>query len=377
MARDAMTAPAGPTTALTTTVITKRTSPSPRPIPSVTARIARPTSTSPGTKTLKTSVGVTANRISGKTVAPTRPTTTSRTDSGRTSRRATTATAVAMAKSATATSSGGAVRLVEKIEQVDHARLGASPSQPCLDLHQAAGIGGDDDLRVRSQDVRDLAVQERAREIRLRDVVGARTSAAHVGLHERNELEAGDRREQRPRLHAHALAVEKVTRIVICRASVDRSGHHAEAEVTQVLGRIAHTACEPHRAIGPRRVVLQEPAVLLHRGSAPGSVHDDRVRFRLLERHNVPAGQRTAPLAFSSMRVERAAARLLADDDHLDPISREHARRRRVRRPERAAHDTTAEHRHARSPFADGRDDPLRALRAGLVGNEVQKLGEP
>src|SRR5437764_12622551 len=87
-------------------------------------------------------------------------------------------------------------------------------AQPALYLHQAPGIRGHHGVSAGAQDVRDLPLQDRAREVGLRDVIGPGAAAAPVRLLERDDLETGYRRKQRAWLLADLLTVQQVTRIV-------------------------------------------------------------------------------------------------------------------------------------------------------------------
>src|SRR5205085_4500917 len=108
-------------------------------------------------------------------------------------------------------------------------------------------------------------------ELGLRDVVGARAAAAPIRLHERNERELRDRREQRTRLHADALAVDEVARIVVCRREVQGPGRLAEADRGEIFRRVLHPRAEALASLRPLRLVLEKPAVLLQvRAAARG-----------------------------------------------------------------------------------------------------------
>src|SRR2546430_10814568 len=61
------------------------------------------------------------------------------------------------------------------------AHVGPCVSQAALDLHEAAGVRGDDGVRAGTHDVRDLSLEDRSREVGLRDVV--RPSASRSEEH--------------------------------------------------------------------------------------------------------------------------------------------------------------------------------------------------
>src|SRR5439155_1524500 len=101
--------------------------------------------------------------------------------------------------------SARSVGLVEEVDEVNDANGRRLAPQSRLDLHEAARIRRDHELGAGALDVPDLALEELPRELRPRDVVGARAPAAPVGLDERYHGELRDRREQRARLLAHLL----------------------------------------------------------------------------------------------------------------------------------------------------------------------------
>src|SRR3989441_12898748 len=110
--------------------------------------------------------------------------------------------------------------------------------QTALDLHQASGIRGHHCVRPGADDVRDLSLQDRAREVRLRDVVGTCASAAPVRLRERDDLQSRYRREERAWLLADLLTVEQVTGIVPGDPGVERSRPLAHPKVAEEFGGV-------------------------------------------------------------------------------------------------------------------------------------------
>src|SRR5439155_8485687 len=125
-----------------------------------------------------------------------------------------------------------------------------------------AGVRGDDGVGSGTDDVRDLSLEDRAREVRLRDVVRPGAAAAPVRLYERNDVEARDGGEQRPGLLADLLPVEQVARVVPGHPSVERARRLDEPEVAEVFGRVLHFRGESRSSRRPFGVVFQEPAVL-------------------------------------------------------------------------------------------------------------------
>src|SRR2546423_9432647 len=81
-------------------------------------------------------------------------------------------------------------------------------------LEQAARIRARVDLGLGREDVRGLALAERARRLRLDEVVDAGAAAADLLLGRLDELEAGDRAKQLARLGADALGVREVAGVL-------------------------------------------------------------------------------------------------------------------------------------------------------------------
>src|SRR5205085_8183209 len=133
-------------------------------------------------------------------------------------------------------------------------------AQAALDLHETAGVRGDDRVGARAQDVRDLPLQNRAREVGLRDVIGPGAAAAPVRLLERDDLETGYRRKQRAWLLADLLTVQQMARIVPGDAPGERARRLAHPKVAEELGRVPDLRGKGRCAGRPRGIVLQKPA---------------------------------------------------------------------------------------------------------------------
>src|SRR5207247_9744410 len=117
-----------------------------------------------------------------------------------------------------------AVRLVEQIEQVHDANVRPGVAEPALDLHEAARVRRDDGVRAGALDVRHLALQDRAGELRLRDVIRAGAAAAPVRLLERDHVQPGDRGKKGAWLRADLLTMQQVAWIVPGHARAGRAG---------------------------------------------------------------------------------------------------------------------------------------------------------
>src|SRR5690242_20346078 len=91
-------------------------------------------------------------------------------------------------------------RGIEHLDRVGHADVGALPLQRRADLHQAAGIGRDQQRRLGLGDVAGLAVAELAGGLGVQDVPDAGRAAAQLGLGDLAQLQAGDAAQQLARL---------------------------------------------------------------------------------------------------------------------------------------------------------------------------------
>src|SRR5262245_55985523 len=113
------------------------------------------------------------------------------------------------------------------------------------DLHEAAGVAADDDLRPGLPDAFDLSAAEVLRDLRLEEVVHAGASAAELAVHELHQLEARHAPQQLSRLDADLLAVGEMTRVVI-RHPTSRLAK-PERALRQDLGHVARPSGEDGR----------------------------------------------------------------------------------------------------------------------------------
>src|SRR5262249_1890289 len=86
-----------------------------------------------------------------------------------------------------------AVALVEQLDRMDGTLPAASADEPGTDLHHAAGIACDHQVRICRRDVRELALQHHVRCVRLDEIVDASAATAHLALRERHQLELRNR----------------------------------------------------------------------------------------------------------------------------------------------------------------------------------------
>ena len=166
--------------------------------------------------------------------------------------------------------------------------------------------------------------------------------------------------------------------VVVGRAHGKRTRRRRESDSGEIFARVADPLAEAVRPVGPGRIVLQQPAVLLQVRTAPRRIHDERVDGESLEVGDVPLGQRAGVAALAGVGVERAAAGLRGRDEDLDPIARQDPRGRGVRRREGRAHDAAGEKRDAPAHRAYGGDPPRERGRGRRgVGDQAEELSEP
>src|SRR5207245_1879196 len=124
-----------------------------------------------------------------------------------------------------------------------------------------------DRVRTGADDVRDLSVEDRPRELRLGDVVCARAAAAPVRLFERDDLQTRYCREQRSWLRTDLLPVQQVTGIVPGHLPPNGPRPLADPEVAEEFGRVPDLRSEgaPHAAAGGQRAPAARLAARRHR----------------------------------------------------------------------------------------------------------------
>jgi hypothetical protein len=174
-----------------------------------------------------------------------------------------------------------------------------------------------------------LPREQPARHRPLREVVGAGAPAAHVGLGERHQGDAGDGLQQPPHLGRHALPVHQVTRLVHRDADGRQRARHREPALGQ------------HGEHVPRVVAAEVSA-------AAGGGGDDDVRAGPAERSREVRALRLREVGRAEVRGERPAAAL--------PVRHQHAPAREAQQrggllvevsEERARHAADLEHRRA------------------------------
>ncbi len=223
-------------------------------------------------------------------------------------------------------------------------------------LHQAAGVRGHQHLGAGGEDVGGLAVPELARGLGVEDVVDPGRAAAQLGLGDLPQLEAGDRAEQPPRLGAHALGVREVAGVVVGHGHLERVADRDRPELVEDLGDVAHLVGEGPGPVGVRRVVGQQPGVVLHRRPAAGGVDHDPLDPRCFEGVHDPPGVALRLGLTTVVHRQGAAAALSAGDDHFAALGLEHPSRGRVDAGEERPLHAAGEHADDRAPLPRCRD---------------------
>ena len=234
-------------------------------------------------------------------------------------------------------------------------------------LHQAARVGGDQQLGAGGQHVRGLAVAELGRRLRVEQVVDAGRAAAELRLGDLPQLQPGDAAQQLARLGPDALGVGQVAGVVV-------GDGHRQRVPRAPPGR-ARPAARTRRGPAPRR----PPARAAYAGSSASSSAysfiDDPQPAALTTTRSTPAASKVSTsLRAKALRLrlapvvhaQRAAAALPARDHHVAALQRQHPGGGRVDlREERALH-AAGEQADDRPPGAAG-GDPLGQRRGAAA----------
>ena len=107
------------------------------------------------------------------------------------------------------------IRPRQQADRVHDSQLGSRLFESSGDLQMASWVAEYNDLCTGSRDVLNLALEQRARLIRLGQRVDPRGAAAPRRLSEFNQRESGYQAEQGPRLTRDFLSVDQVTRLAV------------------------------------------------------------------------------------------------------------------------------------------------------------------
>jgi len=122
-----------------------------------------------------------------------------------------------------------------------------------------------------------------------------------------------------------SLCVAEVAGVVVRDADWERMAGCQRLEFGEDFGDVAALCREGSGAFGPLRIVAEEVAVVLHRGTTAGGVDDDGVDVGLLEEFDDAAGHGGGLIVESGVDHQRPAARLIARRDYFAAFGGEDA----------------------------------------------------
>jgi hypothetical protein len=152
-----------------------------------------------------------------------------------------------------------------------------------LELEDAAGIAGDDDVGAEIGDELGFAFAELGGSFRLNEIIDARGTTTDGSFGNFQKLDAGDLGQELARLRADTLRMLQVAGIVKGDASGYGMAFGTGGQLGKKLTNVAALGGESFGAIGISGIVAEEMAVVLHVGAAAGGVDDDGVDEGLLE----------------------------------------------------------------------------------------------
>ncbi len=239
-------------------------------------------------------------------------------------------------------------------------------------LKQAAGIGGNDCLRLCVEQMPDLAVAELLRGLRLQQVVDACGAAAERWLGDLGDFELRNLCEQMAWLLEDALRVTQVAGVVIRDAHRQRISWRNGRKLAENLCDVFALCGEGGGTGGPFGVVAEQVAVLLHRGAAAGSVDDDGIDVGGFEHGDDVAGHRGGLVFEAGVDHQGPAAGLILWRDDLAAFSGEHARGGGVDVGEEDLLDASGQHADAAALCCTW-CDALRHPPAEVCGNNREE----
>ena len=210
------------------------------------------------------------------------------------------------------------------VEEFDHVEGGefflAGSAETAAELHEAAGVGGDDGVGVGGEEMGDFAIAELLGGFGLEEIVDAGGAAAEGGFGDFGDLEAGDSGEQLARLLIDALRVAEMAGVVVGDADREWIARGWRMtfkgfEFREDFGDVAAFCGEGAGARGPVGIVAEEMAVLLHGGTAAGGVDDDGFDLGLLKERDDAAGHFGGLVFEAGVDHECSAAGLICGGD--------------------------------------------------------------
>ena len=209
-----------------------------------------------------------------------------------------------------------AVSASQDLERVQHLDRQPRRAHAGADLHEAAGVAGRERLRRGVAQRLDLAREQARRHLGLGQVVDPRGAAAVAAAGQVEQLELGDRAQQRARRRGDPLRVQQVTRIVVGHAQTQRVRRLAQAGVDQELGGVAHLAAERVADVlhvrRRSRPSSRSPRRARRAGTRGGSARAARRRPRGRPEWRCSAPQHTCSLGISTSKPLRASTATVA-----------------------------------------------------------------
>src|SRR5262249_1012924 len=188
-------------------------------------------------------------------------------------------------------------------------------------LHHAAGIACCHDVGPERRDIARFSLAELMGGLRLHEIVDTRTSAADLLLRWSQHFQPGNRPQDITRLRAHALRVRQVTGVVVDDPSLQwMTPGSWRTDLDEQFADVANAGRKLLGARRPGRVVAQQVAVLFHRRSTTGSVHDDAIDAGSLERVDQAACEPAGFVDPSGMKSQRATAPLCGGGLNRAPL---------------------------------------------------------
>src|SRR5262245_18074039 len=144
---------------------------------------------------------------------------------------------------------------------MDDLKIDSRTSGSVPELKHTSGVTGSEDVDTSLSDLFHFCVENGHGKVVLDDIVDSRTAAALLSSFHLNKLDPGDGLEQLSRFCLHALPMNKVTRVVVAYAFVQRDFQVArQSRRGEEFSDIFHLGRESLRALLNMRVFLQHGA---------------------------------------------------------------------------------------------------------------------
>lgn len=179
--------------------------------------------------------------------------------------------------------------------------VAAKTSQGGLELEEAAGVAGGDDIGVERGDELGFAIAEGIGGFGLDQIVDSGGAAADGVFRDFGEFELGNICQQLAWLRADALGVLEMARIVEGYAEAERISWRAGRQLGQNFCDVLALCGEGFGAIGVVGIVAKQMAVILNIGAAACGIGNDGVDAGALERVDSFSSERESAFLFSGM----------------------------------------------------------------------------